>query len=142
MRPLTTTERQKYENVELKKQLTDNAWINAILSNDGELIHVIQNKGLAIGVIDNSRKSFIIGDRPIIEIASEGSTDLRRPGVERLLPISYDVVVTPAGLSREEELIPINDTGYIRKLNETIFDQSNIVAACSVKLIESLCDRT
>lgn len=141
VRPLTKTERQKYENFELQKQLTDNAWIDAILPNDGELLHVIQSKGLAIGVIDSSRKSFIIGDRPVVEIASEGSTDLRRPGVERLLPISYDVVVTPAGLPGGEELIFLKDAGYIRKLNETIFEQSNIVAACSEKLIESLCDR-
>ena len=141
VRPLTPTERQKCENSELQKQLTDNAWINAIVPNGGELLHVIQSKGLAIGVIEISRKSFIIGDRPITEIASEGSTDLRRPGVERLLPISYDVVVTPAGLPGEEELILINNAGYIRKLNETIFDQSDIVAACSEKLIESLCNR-
>ena len=141
VRPLTITERQEYENPELQKELTNNAWINAILPDNGELLDVVQSKGLAIGVIEISRKSFIMGDRPVTEIASEGSTDLRRPGVERLLPISYDVVVTPARLPGEEELIPINDARYIRKLNEVIFDQSSIVAGRSKTLIESLCCR-
>lgn len=141
VRPLESSERKKYENPELQRQLTHNAWVKTLLQSDGELMDLLQSKGLAIGVIKNPKKSFVIGDNPAVRIAPLGRTHLGFPEVEIWLPISHDVIVTPGYLSGQERLIVLTDTEWIRKINEEIFKQSNLIAARSERLIESLSGR-
>ena len=138
VRPLTSSERKKFENPELQRELTRNAWVKIVSQSYGELMDVLQRKGLGIGVIENCKKSFVMGDNPTIRVAPLGRTHLGFSEVQILLPISHDVVVTPGYLAGQEDLVVLSDTEWIRKINEAIFEQSNLIAARSQRLIESL----
>ena len=138
IRPLSAAERDEYEDPELRRELTHNAWTKIIPQAEGELMDVLQSKGLAIGVIGNSKKSFIVGDNPTIRITPRGHTHLRHPQVELLLPISHDVVITPGYSAEKEILTSLADNVWIRKINEFIFRQSQVIAGRSRKLVESL----
>ena len=138
VRPLTNSERKEYQNADLQRELTHNAWVQTLSRPKGALMDVARSKGLLVGVIGNPQKSFVVGDIPTLRYTPKGRTDLIFPEVELLLPISHDVMVTPAFLAGHEELITILDTKWIREKNEAIFDQSKLVAAKSQKLIKSL----
>ena len=139
IRPLTNSEREEYENPDLQKELTHNAWVQTLSRPKGALMDVVRSKGLLVGVIDNPQKSFVIGDIPTLKCAPKGRTDLIFPEVELLLPISHDVMVTPASLAGHEKLVTLPDTKWIREKNEAIFNQSKlVVAAKSERLIKSL----
>ena len=138
IRPLSIAEREEYNDPEMRKELTHNAWTRIIAEGEGELMDVIQNKGLAIGVIEGSRKSFIIGDNPTIRIAPHGHTHLRDPKVELLFPIAHDIIVTPGYRAGSEGLTSLADSVWIRKVNEFIFRRSQVIAGRSRKLVASL----
>ena len=138
VRPLTSSERKEYETPDLQRELTHNAWVQTLSHPKGELMDVIRSKGLFVGVIGNLQKSFVVGDIPTLRYAPKGRTDLIFPEVELLLPVSHDVMVTPAFLAGHEELVILPDTEWIREKNEAIFEQSKLVAAKSQRLIKSL----
>lgn len=138
LRPLKPAVREKFADPELKRELTHNAWVKVVADPQGELLEVLQNKGLAIAVIGNARESFVTGNNPTIRIAPQGRTDLRFPEVELLFPVAHDVLVTPGLPAGKECLIVLNDTGYIRQLNAEVLRQSDIIVGRSRALIESL----
>ena len=138
IRPLKPAVREKFSEPKFQGKLTDNAWVQIVADPQGELLEVLQDKGLVIGLIGNARMGFVTGDNPTIEIASQGRTDLRSPGVERLFPLAYDIVVTPGLPAGTERLVVMDDTVYVRRLNEEILKKSNIIVGCSHALIESL----
>ena len=138
IQPLSATLRDKYKDAGLQRDLAHNAWTRIVAQGGGELLDVLQRKGLAIGVIRNQKKSFIIGDNPTIRITPRGNTHLSHPQVELLLPIAYDVIVTPGYSAGKEELASLIDSDWVRSINEFIFRQSNVIAGRSRKLVESL----
>ncbi len=139
VRPLTDSVRRKYADPELQRELTHNAWVKIIPQPKGQLMDLLRSKGLAVAVITNPNKSFVMGDNPFIRIRSPlGSARLDNPEVELLFPISHDVIVTPGLLPKNERLFSITDTEHIRKLNEAIFRQSNFIVTRSHKLVKSL----
>lgn len=140
-RPLGPAEREKFSDPALRKELIDNAWIKTVADTQGELLEVLHNKGLAIAIIGNARKSFVTGNSPTIRIAPSGRTDLRLPEVELLFPLAHDVVITPGLSAGSEELVVLDDIGYIRQLNEEILGNSDIIVGRSRTLIESLSRR-
>ena len=135
---LSATLRDKYKDAGLQRDLAHNAWAKIIAQGGGELMDVLQQKGLAVGVIGNPKKSFIIGDNPTVRITPHGNTHLSHPQVELLLPIAHDVIVTPCYSTGKEELASLVDSDWVRKINESIFRQSNVIAGRSRKLVESL----
>ena len=137
-RPLTSSERATYEDPALQREIVHNAWVEILPESEGELMEVLRSKGLVIGVIKNPKKSFVIGDNPTVRIEPLGRSHLRFPEVEILFPISHDVMVTPGHLAGEENIVDLVETKWIRKVNETIFQQSSIIAGRSQRLIESL----
>ena len=138
IQPLSATLRDKYKDAGLQRDLAHNAWTKIIAQGGGELMDVLQRKGLAIGLIENQKKSFIIGDNPTIRITPHGNTHLSHPQVELLLPIAHDVIVTPGYSAGKEELASLVNSDWVRKINESIFRQSNVIAGRSQKLLESL----
>ena len=141
VRPLKPAVREKFSEPKFQTELVDDAWVQIVANPQGELLEVLQDKGLVIGFIGNARKSLVTGDNPTIEIAPQGRTDLRFPEVERLFPLAHDIVVTPGLPAGNEKLVVIDDTGYIRQLNEEILKNSNIIVGRSHALIESLSRR-
>ena len=97
-------------------------------------MEVIRRKGIILAVIKNSKKSFVIGDDPIIKTQS----DLRLPETKALFPIAYDVLVTPSLSRGEENIVPLDNTDYIRRVNVEMFRRSGTVAGRSRRLIQSL----
>ena len=138
IRPLTNNEREKFNQPREQHRLLKNAWAQIVPKPGGELLEVLRNQGIGIGIIRNTRKSFILGSNPIVKITPDGHTHLSDPKVEALLPISHDVIVTP-GLSRgEEQLVEVKEMTHIREINKAIFNQSDMVAGRSRELMESL----
>ena len=130
--------REKFADPGLQKELVQNAWAKIVPDPQGELLEVLQDKGLAIAVIDNARKSFVTGDNPTIRVAPQGRTCLRFPDVELLFPLAHDVMVTPGLSAENEEIVVLKDNGYIRELNEQILRQSDVIVGRSRELIRSL----
>ncbi len=141
IRPLQPAEREEFSVPKLQRKIIHNAWVPIIVARQGELLEVLQDKGLVIGFIENARKSVVTGDNPIIEIASQGRTSLHLPEVERLFPLAHDTIVTPGLPAGNEKLVVLDNTGYIRQINEEILNKSNVIVGRSHALIESLSRR-
>lgn len=135
IRPLTDAEHKKFSRPEEQHRQVHNAWVTAVASSlDLEAFKILQTKGILIGVVRNPQRSFIIGDYPILR----GPLHLSNPKAEALLPISYDVIVTPTFSRGEEKLVEVKEMDHIRFINKGIFEQSDMVAGRSRELIESL----
>lgn len=141
IRPLTPAVRERFANSKLQKELTHNAWVKIVPEAQGELLEVLQDKGLVIAVISDAENSLVTGDNPTIRITPQGRTDLRLPEVELLFPLAHNVMVTPGLSAGSEELVVLQDSAYIWQLNEQILRQSNIVVGRCRALIESLSRR-
>lgn len=138
-RPLTDYERRWFDDPKRKAGRLKNGWVKSIGLPGGELMRVLGDKGICVAVIRNPKKSFIIGSNPIIRIALNGHTRLDDPVVEALLfPIAYDVVVSACLARGEEKLIAENNSNHIRRINEAICKQSDMIAGRSYELITSL----
>lgn len=140
-RPLTDYERYWFSDPKRKERIMENSWIKSTELSGGKLIQVLRDKGLCVAAIRNPKKSFVIGSNPIIKITPPGHTRLDDPVVEALLPIAYDVIVTPGFSRGEENLVDANDSDHIRQINEAMFRQSDIIAGRSHELIRSLSRR-
>lgn len=94
-------------------------------------------RGIAVALITNPNKSFVIGDYPLARMGPDGT--LSHPETELWLPIAADVAVSPWGNTASEKLILIG-TEHVRTINKVIFDHSNVIAGRSEALIRSLAD--
>ena len=138
IRPLTDNECEKFNQPQEQRRLQKNAWARIVSIPGGELLEVLENKGIAIGIVQNPKRSFIIGDNSIVKITPNELTHLSDPNVHALFSISHDVIVTP-GLSRgQERLVEFDEMMEIRQINKAIFNQSDMIAGRSRELIESL----
>ena len=98
------------------------------------MLSTLKERGIVLGVISSSKKSFIIGDTPYARFAP-GS--LYERNTELWMPISTDVAVTPFGPAENEELHLLTDSD-VRLINEMIFRASDVVAGRSERLVRSL----
>lgn len=137
IRPLTSEERQNLSDPKTIDRLRQNALVKSLSNPFGEALKIISSKGLGIAIIKNNRKSFVIGTIPIVKLTPRDTAHLADPRVEAWLPISHDVAVTPYGAQGTETLALAEDPN-IRKINEAIFHQSDVIAGRSKALITSL----
>ncbi len=124
-----------------KEEAKKTAWVQAAVlsdASDSEVMDILALKGLAIAVIRNPKKSFVIGSLPIIKITPSGHTHLADPRVEALLPIAHDIIVTPGYSSGTEKIIDVTDTQHIRSINRCMFEQSDWTVSRSRDLVKSL----
>ena len=139
-RPLTDYGRN-YLNYRLNQPDTiREAWAKSLklrAESAGDLLRVLGNKSLGIGIVGSPRKSFIIGSNPIIKIVPSGF-DLSHPSAELLLPISHDVVVSACSLSGERSSVVEITSDRVRQINEYVFRSSDMIAGRSYDLIKSL----
>jgi hypothetical protein len=136
---LSLTEEQKRE---LKDPVTirriQKGSTVAAISNPGLVVQETLSKmGLGIIVIQNAKKSFIIGSNPVLRLMPKGSK-LGDPAAEVWLPIAHDVLVGPGPINPNEELIIEIPDDKIREFNEAMFKQSKGIAGRSKELISSL----
>ena len=93
--------------------------------------------GLLIAVIQQPRRSFVIGSHSVANVPRVRNRD-RAHGA--WLPIAHDVIVTPTSSPRIE-LVPLldrNSDDFIRRINAASFRQSRFVAGRSESLLHSL----
>lgn len=141
-RPLTDEEKVRLSDPIVLKRIKRNARVTTQgLPPTEEIVEVMANRGIGIAVISDPKKAFIIGSHPLVRLTSPGKTHLGHPEVELWLPIASDVIVSPWGLPGSEKLVALADHRQIRRLNELIFQQSNVIAGRSKAQIESLINR-
>jgi hypothetical protein len=137
IRPLTVAERADLEKPEAIARIHQNARVSSLRSNSGPAVKAMGNRGLAVAVIRNPKKSFVLGSLPVVKLTPPGRTHIADPAVEVWLPIAADIAVG-LGKARGTEIpVPITDR-QIRNLNEAIFRQSTVIAGRSPELIASL----
>ena len=109
----------------------------------GRIPTLFSKKGIAIMVIKNPKKSFVIGDKPFVEC--NGYKNLLEDKAELYVAISPRVAVGllgNEGVGSEVKVICVNNNShgnrFIRDFNEQVFRNSNTVVARSRKLLESL----
>ena len=120
--------------------------VKAILAQEdrthpNSLIHELCRRGLTIGVIKKPThlNSFVLGNNPIIEAGSGGSSNLRtNPEAERVLPIAPDVGISLVGPTGSVSLISLDDISHIEELNFAVTKQSTEIVANNRELLENL----
>jgi hypothetical protein len=137
IRPLTQGERSSLEDIATKKRLKKGAEVLALSDPGSQVQEVLGKMGLGIVIIQNPKKSFVIGSKPVLKLMPKGSK-LGDPTAEVWLPIAHDVLVGPGPINpNEERIIKIPDD-KIREYNEAMFKQSKGIAGRSKELISSL----
>ena len=137
-RPLTPSERSELTEEEEMNRRIDNAHIQCVSIPSEEVLQCLKSKEIGLVVITNPKKSFIIGDSPVIRITSQGPTQLSDPTVEVWLPISYDIILAYAAFYNPENLIFEDRMERIREINRTVAKQSKMIAGRSEFLVSSL----
>ncbi|MFB9953010.1 DUF4238 domain-containing protein [Rhizobium puerariae] len=119
------------------KRMRRNIRVASLKTGSDNVLNVIGARGLVIGRIDSSRKSFVLGSRPVVKLNPPGITDLSDARVEAWLPIASDIIVGVGLYDRAELLIPFN-TKQTRNQNEASSKQSSQIVGRSKALVESL----
>ena len=133
VRPLTAEERADLKSQGALERMKQQATVTARGAGSEEVIAVLAQRGIAVAVMEKQNKSFILGDYPISRMGPH--SHLAR--TELWLPVSSKVAVSPHGNPGTELLIRPT-RGDVRRVNKTIFQESNVVAACSNLLVKSL----
>jgi hypothetical protein len=136
-RPLTPNEREEFKSPATFERLTQYASVRARGQGSSMVMSALAARGIAVALITNPNKSFVIGDYPLARMGPDGT--LSHPETELWLPIAADVAVSPWGNTASEKLILIG-TEHVRTINKVIFDHSNVIAGRSEALIRSLAD--
>jgi hypothetical protein len=132
--PFTDQQRAFLANPETRARMMQYARVHARGRGGDMVLPVLAQRGLAVGVIGDARKSFILGDHPIARF--QGRLD--EPATEAWMPISPDVALTHLGTrALGERLIALNGD-QVRTVNALIFKNSNVVASRSDALLRKL----
>lgn len=103
----------------------------------GSFLRLINCLGIVIVVVKDSRKSFVIGDNPIVKTINDNP----RSATEKAwwLPIAHDIAVVVSSIQPHgtERFFEING-GSLRRINELTAKQSAIFCGRSPELIKSL----
>lgn len=115
------------------RRLTQLASVKARGEPSQEVVDVLAARGLAIAWITSPKKSFVLGDHPMARMGVDASL----AGTELWFPISSRVAVSPFGKPNSEVNVALDDR-QVRRTNEIIWTQSNVIASRSAQLLRSL----
>ncbi len=115
-----------------------NARVRSLRDRSPKVMRVLEKRGLSILRIRAPNKSFVIGGRPVIQLAFRPGRTLVDDDTEMWLPISSNVAVGVGRGGQRESLYFLDDAKPIRLLNAAIASQSSEFASCSAKLTASL----
>jgi hypothetical protein len=141
VRPLTDEERARLQDRRVLARLEQNSRVEALASSSIPVANVQASRGIGIIWITDPKKAFVLGSRPVVKLTPRGVTHLADHRVEMWLPIASDVAISPGGPPGTERVMPTDDHGAIRHLNEATAQQSGIIAGRSKALIASLMRR-
>ncbi|WCL55684.1 DUF4238 domain-containing protein [Gimibacter soli] len=128
----------KFDDPKAMKRVLEKARIHA-LSRSSEVVEPALGKvGINIIVIAKPHKSFVIGSVPILRLDGPSTTILKNTQAEVWLPIAHNIAIGPSWNKTGENVFWLEDGDAIRRANQQIFRQSNIVASRSVELLASL----
>ena len=141
-RPYRRQQRAEFDGTAEKRQeAVDNAWIDILTEPQGDLFQALRRKGLLVLVLENPKKSFVIGSMPVLPMIPAEMT-LDDDEATLLFPVARDIAVACVGRCNDEELWPVpkgtQGTEILRKINKAIFKQSSIIASSSENLVASL----
>ena len=123
-----------------KQRLLRNASIQSMQKSfdNNPMFERLANGRIGITVIRRSSqmRSFIIGSSPVARLPLPSGFLLDYPNVEIWLPLDRKVAV--ALIFGNCDKLRILEPKQIQRLNESVFEQSSIVAGCSCRLIESI----
>lgn len=126
---------------EAKARILRNVRIDSLKGLSGNVIGVLEQRGIGILHIPKRDRSFIVGSRPIVRFTPEGHTHLSDPAVEMWLPIASDVAAGVGLGNGGISLHLLTDDRPVRQLNCAIANQSSIIAGCSSALVRSLANQ-
>jgi hypothetical protein len=101
-------------------------------------LSALDDRGLAIAVIDIPKKSFVLGSFPVVKLTTPHSSNLRDIRTEAWLPVSSRIAIGLGQAQGTETIIQLNEQSLIRDLNMAIAKQSTMFAAASEQLVRSL----
>ena len=132
--PVPTEVREAVLSKNAIQRILKNVSVNARSRGGNEIVDALQNRGLAFGVASSRRSSFVVGDHPLARMGGTGHcwTSSRNRGFQ-----SHRSRGFPVGCTNTAKLFHFK-THMIRRVNELIVTNSNVVAGRSPKLIRSL----
>lgn len=102
-------------------------------------MEILMSRGVGTVVIENARKSFVIGDLPIIRFRNrDGDLRLGDPGAYELFPVAHDVAILWGLSVFDAKRIVLDDISLVRQINEISLGQSTMIVGRSPVLIQSL----
>lgn len=124
------------EQVEKAEEQLKEKFPFCLVKSDGEVLRMLESRGLCIAAIPGPRKSFVLGNKPV-------SSPTRFYSYEDAelafwLPIARDVAVTPYFSRGEEKTVEFREASRIRGFNQNTFSQSSIIIGRSPELVRSL----
>ena len=120
-------EREKIEQETRLKNLTCN-----ITEPNEEILSFLENKNLVIGISTSAEdEGFVIASNPVFLMEPQGHES------EIWLPIAPDIAITCYSTRVNKDFIEFKDND-IRSFNESIFEQSRMIAGNSRELVKSV----
>jgi hypothetical protein len=134
---ISDEERRELQKPVVRQRLMQNAKVVARSKGSAEVGIVFASRGLGVALVQNPKKSFVIGSYPYAQLSAPGIMGIPPGFVEMWFPIASDVAITFFGDPFTERLVALNDSG-VRAINEKIALSSNTIAGRSEALVRSL----
>ena len=115
-----------------------NVRVDSLKQLSGNVMGVLERRGIGILQVRRPKKSFIVGSRPVVKLTPGGRTDLEDTVVEMWMPIASDVAAGVGLGGGRISLFFLDAEKPIRQLNAAIASQSSIIAAASRALVRSV----
>lgn len=127
---------REYGDVADIERMMRNARVESVVDPGHQVLPILMRKGLGIAVAKNSDTSFVIGSNPLVKLSHPGRSHLSDPSVEFWFPLAHDVAVTPSPEGADK--LVVAEGSSIRAINTYIFEQSSVVAGCSIEQMTEL----
>lgn len=137
VRPLTEDEQRWADDPSARPFFRHNVTVSSLRSrSDGQVFLALQRRGMTVARPERLDKSFILASRPILRAGPPKET-LLHPEIEAWFVLAPDVAVSPWGHRGTDEFRSFTTFG-VRKLNELLAKQSQVIASGSSTLVASL----
>ena len=127
-----------YTSPEAIEEYVDIVQASAMIEPTPDIIQKISQGGHCYMKIAVPRCSFVIGSNPVVLNLPFAATTGNDQVKDLFLAISYDVGVIISGSIDSPIRKEIYEKSIVRELDESVRDQSTIIAGCSRELIRSL----